>query len=118
MRDALRLECDDICRVETKSIPRPTMYNACHHGCSRSFYAAAMIGCREGSEEGALLEINGESHSHTSCSRYIDVNPRPNVQITCKKYYKEGAGRGWKLGNEVINTLLEVAWNKKLKNDS
>ena len=113
MRDALRIECDEICSSEAKSVPRPTMYSSCHHGCSRSFYSAAIVGCREGSETEALTKINGESHS--SCSRYMNVNPRPSVQLLCKKYYNEGIERGWKLGNEFIDNILQMEWDKKMQ---
>ena len=113
MRDALRIECDEICSNEAKSVPRPTMYSSCHHGCSRSFYSAAIVGCREGSETEALTKINGESHS--SCSRYMNVNPRPSVQLLCKKYYNEGIERGWKLGNEFIDNILQMEWDKKMQ---
>ena len=112
MRDALRIECDEICNDEVKSVPRPTMYSSCHHGCSRSFYSAAVAGCREGSKSDAITKVNSESHS--SCSRYLNVNPRPSVQLLCKKYYKEGTERGWKLGNEFIKNILQVKSEKNV----
>ncbi len=111
MRDALRIECDELCSSEIASIPRPTMYQSCHHGCSRAFYSAAVVGCREGTEEDAFRKINAEGHN--SCSRYANVDPRPDVQSTCKKYHRDGTKRGWHMGTEFIDSILNAEWNKR-----
>jgi hypothetical protein len=113
MRDVLRMQCDEMCSTEAMSIPRPTMYQSCHHGCSRSFYSAAVVGCRQGSEENAFHKMNSESH--ISCSRYIDIDPRPDVQSTCKKYYRQATKRGRQIGFDFIEQIIDIEWDKKKK---
>lgn len=114
MRDALRIECDQLCSGETMSIPRSTMYRSCHHGCSRSFYSAAVVGCRQGTEEDAFTKMNSEANS--SCSRYMNIEPRPAVQSTCKKYYREGTKRGRQMGIEFIDGIIDTEWAKRQDN--
>lgn len=114
MQDVLRIECDKMCKDEAMSIPRPSMYRSCHHGCSRAFYSAAMVGCREGPESEAFAKMTTESHS--SCSRYMHIEPKPNVQSTCKQYYRQGTKEGWKLGSQFIDKLIQIEWDKKQRN--
>lgn len=111
MREVLRIQCDDMCKSEEMSIPRPTMYQACHLGCSRAFYLAAVVGCRQGLEEKVLEKVNEEAH--TSCSRYIGVEPKPVVESTCKKYYREATKRGRKAGFDFIGEIIRVEIEKK-----
>ena len=115
MRDTLRIQCDEMCSIEAMSIPRPTMYKSCHHGCSRSFYSAAVVGCRQGSEEAAFKQMNTEAR--ISCSRYVDTDPRPDVQSTCKKYYRQGTKRGRQIGSAFIEQIIEIEWDKKKMQD-
>lgn len=149
MRDALRLECDDMCNVELSSLPRPTMYRSCHHGCSRSFYSAAVEGCREGGGVGvASVSVRGEQatlsvpspglppsssassssqgnegggswnrvEANSSCSRFMMIEPKPDVQSTCKKYYRDGTKRGRIMGLTFINDLLDAEWERQRVN--
>ena len=113
MRDALRLECDQMCSGEIMSIPRPIMYKSCHHGCSRSFYSAAVVGCRQGNEDEVFRKMNMESHK--SCSIYVNTDPKPDAQSTCKKYYRAGTKRGRQAGIDFINNILELEWERKIK---
>ena len=129
MRDALRLECDDMCNVELSSLPRPTMYRSCHHGCSRSFYSGAVEGCREGGGAGAgsvpspalppspSVSVSSPGNdANSSCSRYVTIEPKPDVQSTCKKYYREGTKRGRTMGLKFINELLDAEWERQRVN--
>lgn len=108
MRDFVRDECDNMCRGELMSIPRPIMFRACQHGCTRSFYSAAMIGCQEGTEDDAFRKTSAEAHF--SCALYDNVDPIPNVQSTCKNYYRLGTKRGRQLGFEMIQNIVENDW--------
>lgn len=108
MREYLRIECDKLCEGEVMSIPRPIMFRSCHHGCSRSFYSAAIVGCREGTEDDAFRKTSAEAHY--SCSIYDNVDPKPNVQSTCKNYYRLGIKRGRQLGLEMIQNIVEHDW--------
>lgn len=111
MRELLRAECDQLCKGELMSIPRPIMFRSCQHGCSRSFYAAAMVGCREGTEDDAFRKTSAEAHF--SCSLYDNIDPKPNVQSTCKNYYRLGTKRGRQLGLEMIQNILENNWARE-----
>jgi hypothetical protein len=111
MRDVIDNECAELCRDEIVSIPRPTMYKSCIHGCSRSIFAAAKIGCRLGSLEEAFKEEN-RLQAQNSCSRFQNVEPQPYVLSTCRKYYREGTKHGRNLGNEFINNLIDSEWAK------
>jgi hypothetical protein len=114
MRDALRTECDSMCTSEAQSLPRPTMYRSCHHGCSRAFYSAAIIGCKNESEIEAHSKMNREANN--ACSRYMNIEPRPEVQSTCRKYYREGTKQGHKIGSNFINNLVDIHWEEKKDN--
>ncbi len=111
MRGSIDLECQKLCNDELVSIPRPTMYKSCIHGCSRSIFSAAVIGCHMGSIEEAFQEEN-RVQGHNSCSRFQDVDPQPYVVSTCRKYYREGTKRGWNLGFDFINNLIDLEWEK------
>jgi len=111
MRDNVKMECSKLCHDEIVSIPRPTMYDSCIHGCSRSIYSAAMIGCRMGSIEEAFQEESREQ-AINSCSRYQFVEPQPFVLSTCRKYYREGTKAGRNLGYEFINRLVDAHWER------
>lgn len=104
-RDFLRVECEELCKGESMSIPRPVMFRSCQDGCLRSFYTAAIVGCHEGTEDEAFRKTNIQSH--LACSTYDNVDPRPNVQSTCKKYYRLGTKRGWQLGFDLIQKILD-----------
>lgn len=110
MRDILRTECDSMCSSEAQSLPRPTMYRSCHHGCSRAFYSAAIIGCKSESETEAFSKMNREANN--SCSRYMHIEPKPEVQSTCRKYYREGTKRGHKIGSDFINNVIDIKWKE------
>lgn len=114
IRDVLRTECDSMCTSEAQSLPRPMMYRSCHHGCSRAFYSAAIIGCKNESEIEAFSKMNQETNN--ACSRYMNIEPRPEVQSTCRKYYREGTKKGHKIGSNFINNLVDIDWNEKKNN--
>jgi hypothetical protein len=116
MQDILRIQCDEMCAIEAMSIPRPTMYQSCHHGCSRSFYPAAAVGCKQGSQEAAFKNMNAKSQ--LSCTRYMDIVPRPDVQSTCKKYYRQATKQGRQIGFDFIEEIIEIEWNKRKSRDS
>ena len=44
-------DCAVICNSEQEHNPRPTMYQACLHGCSSAFFSASDIGCHDNSIE-------------------------------------------------------------------
>jgi hypothetical protein len=113
MREFVRVECDEMCKGEMMSIPRPTMFRSCQHGCSRSFYSAAIVGCREGTEDDAFRKTNAEAHS--SCSVYNNIDPKPNVQSTCKSYYRQGTKRGRQMGLEILERILNRNWAEERK---
>lgn len=111
MRDALRIECDTMCLSEAQSIPRPIMYHSCHHGCSRAIYQAAIMGCKDLSVDETFSKMNQESFN--SCSRYMTTDPKPDVQSTCRKYYREGTKKGRQMGYEFISNLIDVEWEDR-----
>lgn len=111
MRDISPIECAKLCHNEVGSIPRPLMYETCIHGCSRSLYSAAVIGCREGSIEKAF-QIENQQQAANSCSRFHQVEPQPYVISTCRKYYREGTKTGRNLGYDFINKLIDRKWSR------
>ena len=115
MRDSVDTECSKLCINELLSIPRPTMHKSCMHGCSRSFFSAAVIGCRMGSMEEAFQEDH-HIQANNSCSRFRNVDPQPYVLSTCGKHYREGTKRGRNLGHEFINNLIDTEWTR-IKNE-
>lgn len=110
MRDRADVECMQLCKDEIISIPRPTMYQSCVHGCSRSFFASAVHGCRSESIEKDMERDDQMNKASPSCSRYQRVEPQPHVFTTCRKYFREGVMKGKKLGNELINNLIDAEW--------
>lgn len=112
MRDSINSQCAKLCNGELNSIPRPLMYEACNHGCSRSIYSAAIVGCKMGSIEDAYHNENREQ-AMNSCSRYQHVEPTPFVSSTCRKYYREGTKTGRNLGYGFINEMVEIHWERK-----
>ncbi len=112
MRDRVDTECTQLCKNEILSVPRPTMYQSCVHGCSRSFFAAAIIGCRMGTVDQALENGGLSSKAMISCSRFQRVEPQPYVFSTCRKYFREGTIQGRNVGNELINSLIDSEWNR------
>ncbi len=111
MRDNITIECSKLCQDELVSIPRPTMHESCIHGCSRSIYTAAVIGCRMGSIEDAF-QLENRHQAMNSCSRYQHVDPQPFVLSTCRKYYREGTKAGRNLGYNFINKIIDAYWEK------
>ena len=101
-------ECSALCNNERKSIPRPTMYHACIHGCTSSFEPSILVGCQEASEEEVFRKVGSLSQAH--CSRYLDSQPKPEVFSTCRKYHREGTKRGYRIGHKRINDLLDARW--------
>ena len=99
-------ECTSLCNGERKSIPRPTMYQSCLHGCLGAYHDAAVIGCRQGSEEDAFDEVNLNSAEH--CSDYKNTLPRPEVLSTCRKYYREGTKIGRRSGLRYLHHLFDA----------
>ena len=69
------------------------------------------MGCREGTEEDAFRKTRTEGHN--SCSRYADIDPKPDVQSTCRKYHRGGTKRGWQMGTEFMDGILNAEWAKK-----
>lgn len=102
---AMHNECSSLCNEERKSIPRPTMYQSCLHGCLGAFHDAAVIGCRQGSEEDAFHKVSSDSFEH--CSNYQNTLPRPEVLSTCRKYHREGTKAGHRLGLRYLHHLLD-----------
>ena len=104
--EGMHNECSSLCNGERKSIPRPTMYQSCLHGCLGAFHDAAVIGCRQGSEEDAFHKVSSSSFEH--CSNYQNTLPRPEVLSTCRKYHREGTKVGHRSGLRFLHHLLDT----------
>jgi hypothetical protein len=46
----------------------------------------------------------------------MNIEPKPEVQSTCRKYYREGTKKGHKIGSNFINNLVDIDWNEKKNN--
>mmetsp|Transcript_22707 Transcript_22707/g.32038 ORF Transcript_22707/g.32038 Transcript_22707/m.32038 type:complete len:143 (+) Transcript_22707:123-551(+) len=68
-RDKLQNECMSLCVGERNSIPRPTMYNSCMHGCTSSFLGASSAACQENSAE-ELLVTNLSPAAISDCDNF------------------------------------------------
>ncbi len=113
MRDRADIECMQLCKEEITSVPRPTMYQSCIHGCARSFLSGALGGCRAESMEIIDLERDEQANKAlVSCSRYQRVEPQPYVFTTCRKYFREGELKGKKAGHGLINSLIDKEWER------
>lgn len=112
-------ECGALCGNERNSIPRPTMHQACLHGCLGALSEAAEEGCREdGTEEGAFGRAGS---AHEQCSKFQNTLPKPEVFSTCRKYFREGARRGYTMGREYLDDILDAEWAVRrswLENDA
>jgi len=103
----IRDECINLCSNERASIPRPTMHQACLHGCEASFHDAAFLACRQESEDqDAFRQVGHSSYEH--CEKYQNALPRPEVLSTCRKYYREGAKSGKRFGTSYITYLAHA----------
>ena len=123
MRDRMDVECIQLCKDEIVSVPRPTMYQSCVHGCSRSYLPAARNGCQMGgvssvetSSSSEIFDDQSSSKAMISCSRFQRVEPQPYVFSTCRKYFREGSIKGRKMGYELINGLIDAEW-KRIRNE-
>jgi len=107
---ATKMECNDLCRNERKSIPRPVMHEACIHGCTSSITASALSGCRQASEDDVYRKYGNQAYAQ--CSRFQNMDPRPDVYSTCRKYHREGIKRGRILGSTAMNEILNEEYTE------
>ena len=112
MRDRVDTECMQLCKDEIVSVPRPTMHQSCVHGCSRSFFAGAIVGCKMGTISQALKSGDQANKAMISCSRYQRIEPQPYVFSTCRRYFREGIIKGRNVGNQFINSLIDSEWDR------
>uniref|UniRef100_A0A6S9EW66 Uncharacterized protein n=1 Tax=Ditylum brightwellii TaxID=49249 RepID=A0A6S9EW66_9STRA len=101
--------CSLICAEERKSIPRPIMYQACMHGCNSAYIEASLIGCQDQSEEEAFVAIGSFANQH--CSKYHNIQPKPEVFSTCRKYHRESTKQGFDSGKKILSDILDAEWN-------
>uniref|UniRef100_A0A7S4MWD0 Uncharacterized protein n=1 Tax=Odontella aurita TaxID=265563 RepID=A0A7S4MWD0_9STRA len=102
-------ECDSLCNNERNSLPRPTMHQACLHACQGSLSKAAEEGCREnGTEEGAFGRAGS---AYEKCFKFQNTLPKPEVFSTCRKYFREGVRRGYHMGRDYLDDILNTEWD-------
>lgn len=101
----LKMECNELCTHERKSIPRPVMHEACVHGCTSSITASSLSGCRQASEEDVFRKYGNQAYAQ--CGRFQNIDPRPDVYSTCRKYHREGIKKGRGIGFSVMDAILD-----------
>lgn len=108
-------ECTLICNTERMSIPRPTMHQACLHGCSKGFAKNVELGCynKTLSENisASATSSEGGGHQHEYCYKYQNRIPKPELYSTCLNYYKKASRRGYQMGLEYLEEEIERKWN-------
>ena len=106
-------ECTALCIDERMSMPRPTMHQACLHGCHGALVDAVGVSCQGGTEEDTFEKVGPESYQW--CSKFLNTLPKPEVLSTCKKSHREGTKRGFRLGESYLNKLLDAEWATRKK---
>jgi len=107
---SIKMECNNLCTHERKSIPRPVMHEACIQGCTSSITPSAISGCRQVSEEDVYRKYGNQGYAQ--CSRFQNVDPRPDVYSTCRKYHREGLKKGRLVGYITMDEILNNEFNE------
>ena len=105
IQNSAQNECLMICSEERTSVPRPTMYQACIHGCNNALFRSAEISCNGGTQEKVFDEV--ELHSYRHCSRFEGLRPRIELVSTCRKYYDIASKQGFVSAKTKLEKILE-----------
>lgn len=99
-------QCQSICKDERSRGPRPTIHQACLHGCNVAFSEATEKGCQDLVKLEVLTEVNGMSYQH--CNKYLNMIPKPEIFSVCRKYHKIASEKGFVVSKSYIKEIIEM----------
>ncbi len=111
VRNSAQNVCLIMCSDERTSIPRPTMYQACIHGCNNAFYRSAEISCHGGTPEMVFEEVESQSYQH--CSRFEGLRPKVELVALCRKYHENGSKQGFLAAKDMLEEILLESYNQR-----
>lgn len=97
-------QCLSICQEERNQRPRPSIHQACLHGCNTAFSEATEKGCQDLDEIDALNEVNGLSYKQ--CIKFMNMIPKPEIFTVCRKYHQIAAEKGFIVSKEYIKDIV------------
>jgi hypothetical protein len=106
IRNTAQNECLMTCNEERTSIPRPTMYQACIHGCNSAYFRSAEISCHGGTTEKISDEV--DSHSYQQCSRFEGLRPKVELVALCRKYHDNGSKQGYLAAKSLLDEIVAL----------
>ncbi len=106
IRNSAQNVCLMTCSEERTSIPRPTMYQACIHGCNSAYFPSAEISCNRGTPEKIFDEV--DSHSYQHCSRFEGLRPKVELVALCRKYHDNGSKQGYLAAKILLDEIVAL----------
>lgn len=106
IRNSAQNACLMTCSEERTSIPRPTMYQACIHGCNSAYFRSAEICCNGGTPEKIFDEV--DSHSYQQCSRFEGLRPKVELVALCRKHHDNGSKQGYLAAKSLLDEIVAL----------
>uniref|UniRef100_A0A7S2LGP0 Uncharacterized protein n=1 Tax=Leptocylindrus danicus TaxID=163516 RepID=A0A7S2LGP0_9STRA len=104
-------QCLSICNDQRKKHPRPTMHQACMHGCNNAYSLGSESGCKKIHRGKASNDVGKHGYKH--CAKYQNMLPKPEIFSVCRKYHTVGGEQGFIAGEKFINDMILSEWDRK-----
>ena len=103
-------QCLSICNDQRKKHPRPTMHQACMHGCNNAYSLASESGCKQTNRENASNDIGKLGYKH--CAKFQNMLPKPEIFSVCRKYHTVGGEHGFSSGEIFMKDMILSEWER------